>query len=714
MRNESGTTQEYLAGAGSKRPPVQLPVHSRGEKGNKGSKGSSMNSFDLGYAQVTSNQKWSHGLAGRSSSFDFGSDRHAVNMQNAMARQVDTSFSDYDYDAAPTPTVPVGPRRARPASPILMSQDSMLSEVAPQKLERKRSTRSSKSAYKAKASATDYGLHDRARELPPLPAFMKEPSAPAPGPLVGYGKSKESTTQMPTPTKEKQGFFRRVFGSSRNSPVSVPEPPRSHGSTTSAETADRQNRPPHIANQIKSQNAPPPREPPPPPRDQPHVITKKPSSFFRRRKKSVSEDSVPAVPPIALHTDRDDLIPKPLDSPVSSLRKVMNPYIAAPTKNFSSDQYRQEQLHDQEAHKARTARGFSPDYEPDKSATIRTVKPPSRGPADSISSSFQTAQRPTLSAAQSYDSASKENQNSSFIQDTKENDLTGTDLKETTWLGTIKPTSPAVARDMALVAEYERVHSKRSPTAGKFDNNRASPTSDSIRSPMDSRTNLMKTVAKPPVLKSDEWVKVAVPSKADAENKENRVWLEPSSSEEELAPSSAKLPVPTRGEPSARSSGSTDTIYKSATSLPILRIEGEEEDSATPALKHTMITAAEALKALDKVVPNADENTASEEDRERAQQIYDGNEGFVPKEKAAAWMGEDGLARTRILVAYMELYDFTNLNILAALRVMCGKLVLKAESQQVDRILDRFAQRWCQCNPDHGFKVTGKCCGCCS
>ncbi|EHL02782.1 putative PH and SEC7 domain-containing protein C11E3.11c [Glarea lozoyensis 74030] len=52
-------------------------------------------------------------------------------------------------------------------------------------------------------------------------------------------------------------------------------------------------------------------------------------------------------------------------------------------------------------------------------------------------------------------------------------------------------------------------------------------------------------------------------------------------------------------------------------------------------------------------------------------------------------MGEEGVVRARTLIAYMEL-----------------KLVLKAESQQVDRILDAFAQRWCQCNPKHGFKVT--------
>ena len=91
-----------------------------------------------------------------------------------------------------------------------------------------------------------------------------------------------------------------------------------------------------------------------------------------------------------------------------------------------------------------------------------------------------------------------------------------------------------------------------------------------------------------------------------------------------------------------------------------------------------------------------------------ARNIYNGHEDFTSQDKAAAWLGEDNPARLRTLVAYMEFYDFSHLNILAALRLMCGRLLLKAESQQVDRILVTFSQRWCECNPNHGFKGHGK------
>lgn len=64
-------------------------------------------------------------------------------------------------------------------------------------------------------------------------------------------------------------------------------------------------------------------------------------------------------------------------------------------------------------------------------------------------------------------------------------------------------------------------------------------------------------------------------------------------------------------------------------------------------------------------------------------------------------------AAERARRAYMSMFDFSNMNILSAVRLLCGKLVLKGETQQVDRIVDAFSKRWCECNPNHGFKSAG-------
>lgn len=64
-------------------------------------------------------------------------------------------------------------------------------------------------------------------------------------------------------------------------------------------------------------------------------------------------------------------------------------------------------------------------------------------------------------------------------------------------------------------------------------------------------------------------------------------------------------------------------------------------------------------------------------------------------------------AGSKIRRAYMELFDWSGVNILSALRIFCGRLVFKGETQQVDRIITAISKRWCECNQTHGFKSAG-------
>lgn len=100
------------------------------------------------------------------------------------------------------------------------------------------------------------------------------------------------------------------------------------------------------------------------------------------------------------------------------------------------------------------------------------------------------------------------------------------------------------------------------------------------------------------------------------------------------------------------------------------------------------------------------ENTPSAADREKARQLFDDPDEVVDHEPAA-WLGDAD--RAMIRKAYMELFNWTNMDILAALRSLCTKMALKGETQQVDRVLDALSTRWCECNPNHGFKAVGRC-----
>lgn len=89
---------------------------------------------------------------------------------------------------------------------------------------------------------------------------------------------------------------------------------------------------------------------------------------------------------------------------------------------------------------------------------------------------------------------------------------------------------------------------------------------------------------------------------------------------------------------------------------------------------------------------------------ELAQSLYDGTCRSVPHQEAASWIGDNGIERALVRNAYMSKFFWHGLSILGAIRGLCDRLYLKAESQQLDRIIDAFAERWCECNPMHGFK----------
>lgn len=161
-----------------------------------------------------------------------------------------------------------------------------------QNMERRGSVGSTRSFKKGQAPYVEESM-----ALPPMPAFHN----PTPAPAVPAKQSKP-------------GFLRRMFGGG--------------GSSSSS-------------NQKPAQPVEVPKEKPMPPVPQqetgatgpaPHQVINKKPSFFRRRKKSVS-DGLSSVPPLPNQGGRDDHLSSVdgIDgSPVSSLRAVMNPYLRMP------------------------------------------------------------------------------------------------------------------------------------------------------------------------------------------------------------------------------------------------------------------------------------------------------------------------------------------------------------------------------------------------
>lgn len=649
-------------------PGTPKPLHSRG---GKGSKSSSTNSIDAGYAQVLSSQRWARGFGGRSSSFDCPEPPRAPAPPQPAAPspwhiEFSSSFFN-EYDAAPNPTVPGGPRKLAtvPSMPVMTPppeprQPEPKSPSRTSVMERRRSTRSARSATVGRKADAKLASH-----VPPVPALDLD-SAPAPH--VGYEKSKEPPAGTAAPgvqtPKERPGFFRRMFGSSK----AAPSPP------VSVETTPNRSQ---FSSQCKSPSAPPSRESH---HSTTHTLQKKTSSFFRRRKHSVTETEPPPIPTVPFvpavvkphPADRAAVLsakPEPELSPVTSLRRAMDPFlqggpsVASPLSQSddilpstearldlgseSAPRVPSPEPEAAETDRGRTTRGFSPDYEPSPRAVIRAVDPEASDTADSSQRRTDTPTRPPPEPP-------KAGPARSFLQDNSDSE-----------------DSPKRNRNQLRLPVPDSDRKSRSPS--------------------------------PTVSKSK-----SVPNLAQSRNGAARVAshyeakLSPVSSHDDRR-ESAKLGLPIEGVlAEARQSASPSNMSKSAASLPSLRVESAEP---SPKGQGTGESINQSSKSIDE--PDFVVGDPTEDDRQKAHNIYDGNEDFIQKDRAAAWMGEEGIVRQRTLRAYMDLYDFENHSLVSSLRQVCQRLLLRAETQQVDRILVAFVKRWCDCNPNHGFKASG-------
>ena len=192
----------------------------------------------------------------------------------------------------------------------------------------------------------------------------------------------------------------------------------------------------------------------------------------------------------------------------------------------------------------------------------------------------------------------------------------------------------------------------------------------------------------PSKLEVREWLgpsQVAQPSPSASMKDAQRVWLQPDVSDKDI-----RQPAVENSEVSPISN-----YYSAHSSLNVLK---NKDDMHFPDPT--------ADDTVHKLSLDVDPLQPNEMDRTQAQRIFEGDETLVSKPQAAAWLGEPDSTRSRVRQAYMELFDWKDLTILAALRGMCAKLYLKGEAQQVDRVLDAFSTRWCASNPSHGFKAT--------
>uniref|UniRef100_A0A914NE75 SEC7 domain-containing protein n=1 Tax=Meloidogyne incognita TaxID=6306 RepID=A0A914NE75_MELIC len=63
------------------------------------------------------------------------------------------------------------------------------------------------------------------------------------------------------------------------------------------------------------------------------------------------------------------------------------------------------------------------------------------------------------------------------------------------------------------------------------------------------------------------------------------------------------------------------------------------------------------------------------------------------------YLGDGDSFNQKVMYAYVDTFDFSGVNIVQALRTLLNKFRLPGEAQKIDRIMEKFASRYCECNP---------------
>jgi hypothetical protein len=714
--------------------------HLRGA-GRQGSKGSGSSSMDFGHSGILGTHRL--GFGKRSTSFDHGNTAGIPSVRNeSVLDRGRTAYQnwDSDYDAAPEPTVPAGPRRtqqqqlSRPHSPGMHSaQPSYVPPQAP--TPRRRGSVRSNTSYQTlrkgksqldtdmRAQAQEFVNASTLRDLPAIPTFQ---DPPAPAPAVATRKAM-FTSQDPivAPKDIKPGFFRRVFGGGSSKPQSAPAVPQTASAAqvgpSPASTKPRpvevdsmysQNRPrttpnynSHIANQLRALPKPPSSADAFQNELQAPLLAKKPSSFFRRRKKSIESTKPPVMSLDFTPPPRPAVAAQPSPG-VSSLRQIMNPYLndaAAPSDKFHDSV----EHHVAEGDRAdERAQGSLPASKPHKEANLRAADSSSQRDNSSPALSSQGEQAKGSQPADEKPKLKlKVKANRPAVSTPQENTfLADSSSNEEDHSGRATPVG-----DPSSVIETRR---DASPTPSSL--NQTTPTGkNQSEARHDPRAELLApnvrvTSSSGYVSEAESWI--IAPRTQDEKSRTpspgaKRVWLDTTLAEESPIDAGDDLQLPMEGarsflhpsetstpiSPIVTSPSSANDVFHSATSLPILQVESRDSDTM-PSIVEDRLTHPEPTDA----------------DRERALKIYNGNDSSLPKAQAATVLGDVTISSLRTRKAFMDLFDWSGFTILAAMRDMCSRLLLKAETQQVDRILMSLSERWCECNPNHGFKEVGK------
>ncbi len=102
-----------------------------------------------------------------------------------------------------------------------------------------------------------------------------------------------------------------------------------------------------------------------------------------------------------------------------------------------------------------------------------------------------------------------------------------------------------------------------------------------------------------------------------------------------------------------------------------------------------------AKKGLEYLI---EKNLLTREPEEIAQ-FFHSYQDLLDKTVIGDCLGEDDKHHKQIMYAYIDQLDFIQMDFLAAIRKFLAGFRLPGEAQKIDRLMEKFAGRFCECNP---------------
>ena len=85
-------------------------------------------------------------------------------------------------------------------------------------------------------------------------------------------------------------------------------------------------------------------------------------------------------------------------------------------------------------------------------------------------------------------------------------------------------------------------------------------------------------------------------------------------------------------------------------------------------------------------------------DTEEIARFFHSYEDLLDKTMIGECLGHEDNHYKQIMYAYIDQIDFNNMDFLAALRKFLSGFRLPGEAQKIDRLMEKFAARFCECN----------------